>query len=197
MAAKRDRPGEDLLSALIAVRDADDGRLSDAELAAMVTTLVAAGYVSAANAITVGTIQLVREGRLADVDEAVVEEVLRRQAGLTGEPMGRWAAADVDLHGVRIEAGDLVLVRLDGANRDPRRFPDPDLFFPGRPDPHIAFGRGPHHCLGAALARTELGAALHTLAERVPDLRLAVPVEDVVWVHGFADAGPAALPVTW
>ncbi|TDC80629.1 cytochrome P450 [Micromonospora sp. KC606] len=201
----RERPGDDLLSTLITVRDADDGRLSDAELTGMAASLVAAGYLTARNAISVGVIQLVTEGRLAGLAGApeavdpVVEEVLRRQAGIVGEPFPRWAQADVELAGVRIASGDLVLVRLEAANRDPGHFTDPDRFLPDRraDSLHLAFGRGAHHCLGAALARVELGAAFTALARHLPGLRLDVPIGQLVWVHGQTDGGPVALPVTW
>ncbi|MCR8572591.1 cytochrome P450 [Streptomyces sp. Isolate_219] len=205
VAARRRLPGDDLLSSLIAVRDADDGRLSDDELVAMATTLVAAGYVSTRNAIAVGVIQLIREQHLDVIAddlahrEAAVEEVLRRQAGVTAEPFPRWAQQDVELEGASIAAGDLVLVRLEAAHRDPGHFPLPDRFLPGRQpaSPHLAFGRGAHHCLGAALARIELGAAFGALARRLPGLRLQVPVDDLVWTGGQTDAGPTAVPVIW
>jgi cytochrome P450 len=204
VAAKRENLGDDLLSALIAVRDADDGQLSDDELVAMATTLVGAGYLTACNALSVGTIRLVIEGRLSalasepDKVEATVEEVLRLQAGLTGEPFPRWAHEDVELSGVSIAAGDLVLARLEAANRDPEHFADPDRFVPDRESgPHLAFGRGPHHCLGAALARVEVGAALRALAHQLPGLQLHEDVADIVWIRTHTDAGPKALHVVW
>lgn len=76
----------------------------------------------------------------------------------------------------------------------------PGRSFPGgrrASSPQLAFGRGMHHCLGAALARIELGAAFGALARRLPGLRLRVPVGDLVWVSGQTDAGPTTLPVTW
>jgi cytochrome P450 len=201
--AKRDEPGDDLLSALIEARDAD-GRLTDAELVGMVVSLVGGGYVSTRNAIAVGVVRLVAASRLADlaVDQerarTAVEEVLRTQSGITGSALPRWAREDLDLAGVQVAAGDMVLVALDSANRDPGRFAEPEVFVPDRrPNPHLAFGRGPHHCLGAALARIELGAALTALARRLPGLRLAVPAAEVPWCHGHIDSGPTALPVTW
>ena len=192
--ARRTEPGEDLLSGLIAVRDAEEGRLSEDELVGMVVVLVGAGYVSSRNAIAVGAVHLT--GRLDTVDEQVVEEALRLASGLTGDPMPRWAREEVELGGVTIAAGDRVLVSLAAANRDPAAFADPDAFRPGRP-PHLAFGRGPHHCLGAAVARLELQAALTALARGLPGLRLAVPPEEIPWTHGHVDSGPSALPVTW
>jgi cytochrome P450 len=201
---RRDELGDDLISALIVAHDAGDGRLSGDELVAMVTTLVGAGYLSACNAISVATIHLVTAGRLpslaADSERvgAAVEEVLRRQSGVTGEVLPRWAHEDVELGGASIAAGDMVLARLEAANRDPDRFPDPDRFDPARrPNPHVAFGSGSHHCLGAALARLEVGSALRALAVQLPGLRLRDPVEDIPWIHGLVDSGPAALHVTW
>ncbi|MFI0420013.1 cytochrome P450 [Spongiactinospora sp. 9N601] len=203
IAAKRERPGDDLLSSLIAVRDGDDGRLSDSELIAMVTTLVGAGYMSARNAITTGVLRLLCDGdrpltavaAAGRVDDTV-EELLRLQSGRTGEPFPRYAHADVDLAGVTIGAGDLVLVRLEAANRDPARFAAPDRFEPGRGS-SLAFGHGPHYCLGAPLARVEFAAALTALAEGLPGLRLAVPPERIEWAGNATDTGPARLPVIW
>lgn len=202
--AKRADLGDDLLSGLIAVRDSEDGRLSDDELVGMVTTLVSAGYLSSCNAISIGVIELITAGLLPDLAaepdqiDVTVEELLRRLSGITGEALPRWAHADVELAGVRIAAGDQVLVRLEAANRDPDQFADPDQLDPDRkPNPHLAFGRGPHHCLGAALARVELSAAVRALARQLPGLRLDRPVEDIPWAHGFVDIGPAELPVRW
>lgn len=208
VAAKREALGDDLLSALIGVRDADDGRLTDEELVMLALTIVASGYLTATNAVAVAAMQLVTEDRLAELAGAdrfdvVVEEVVRRVAGLTGEPFPRYAREAVELAGVSIAAGDLVLVRLGAANRDPARFVDPDRFLPDRDlhdrdlGPHLAFGRGPHYCLGAALARVEVGAALRALAHRLPGLRLHVPVDEVGWIRSHADTGPTAVPVAW
>ncbi|WP_232664914.1 cytochrome P450 [Pseudonocardia sp. TRM90224] len=208
VAAKRGSLGDDLLSALITVRDTDDGRLDDAELTTLALTVLASGYLTATNAIAVGATLLVTEGRFAKVgiappDElaATVEEVARMQIGLIGEVFPRWAHADVELAGVRIRAGDLVLARLGAAARDPEHFADPDRFDPGRfqreVDRQLAFGRGPHHCLGAALARLELGVALAALSRQLPDLRLVGSVHDIEWVRAHADTGPVAVHVTW
>jgi cytochrome P450 len=204
VAAKRQMLGDDLLSALIKVRDADDGRLSDNELITLVTTIVASGYLTATNSISVGAIKLMTDPRLselaADPDQAgsIVEEVVRMLIGLIGEPFPRWAHEDVELTGVPVRTGDLVLVRLEAANRDPRHFDDPDRFMPDRRDsPHMAFGRGPHYCLGAALARVELSAALHALATGLPGLALKGSVDDIDWMRNSVDAGPTAAHVIW
>ncbi|MET7641235.1 cytochrome P450 [Streptomyces sp. NPDC005438] len=201
---KRAEPGPDLLSALITVRDAEDGRLSDNELVATATSLVATGYLSACNAISVGTMRLLAEGALpalATADtatvSATVEELLRLQAGRTGEPLPRYAHEGLELAGVPIAAGDQVLVRLEAANRDPERFPDPDRLVPGRTGRPLPFGHGPHYCLGASLARIEVASALTALARRLPGLRLHGRVEDVEWTRNAIDIGPTALPLSW
>ena len=83
-------------------------------------------------------------------------------------------------------------------NRDLDRFDDPDRFDVDRTaTAHLTFGHGPHHCIGAALARLELEVGLGTLFRRFPTLRLAVPLDEVPWVYRVTTAGPAVLPVTW
>ncbi|MGN9845417.1 cytochrome P450 [Nonomuraea sp. H19] len=204
VAAKRETPGDDLLSALVTARDTDDGRLSDAELVAMATTIVAAGYLSASNAIATGAIRLLAEGRLstlttstAEQANAVVEEVLRLQSGRTGEPFPRYAQDDVELAGVPISAGDMVLVRLEAAHHDPGHFAEPGRFWPERDSSQpLVFGHGMHYCLGAPLARIELTAALDALARGLPGLRLRGSIEDIEW-SGAVDIGPKAVHVTW
>ncbi|PVZ07903.1 cytochrome P450 [Actinomycetospora cinnamomea] len=199
VAAARERPGEDLLSALVAVRDADDGRLSDGELIALVSALLAAGVLTVRSGLAVAVIQLVHADAVAGLAdrpaaevEGLVEELVRR---LGVEVFPRWAQDDLELGGVAVAAGERVLLRIGAANHDPARFADPERLCPGRAGPHLGFGRGPHHCLGAALARVELTAALTALSRRAPALRLAVPLAEVPWHRGEVDSGPTALSV--
>ncbi|MCP3802801.1 cytochrome P450 [Allokutzneria sp. A3M-2-11 16] len=182
IAAKRDEPGEDLLSRLIEVRDDDNGRLDDNELIGMVATLVLAGYQTARNAICVAAIQLIEEG------PRPLDEVIDRLGGIIGNPMPRWAHEDVEIAGTLIAKGDQVHVKLEAANQDPNR----------KALPHMSFGRGAHHCLGASLARVEIDAALRTLAAKLPGLRLATPVTEIPWsALSATDRGPESVPVTW
>ncbi|GAA0918210.1 cytochrome P450 [Nonomuraea longicatena] len=191
--AKRGAPGADLISALPAA----PGRISDAEVTAMVATVVSAGYLSAANAVSVAVLRLLTLDAPVEVGPAVVEEVLRMQAGRTGEPFPRYAQQDLRVCGTSIAEGESVLVRLEAVHRDPAHFPDPDRFLPGRQgSPPLVFGHGPHYCLGAALARAEVAAALGAVARRLPGLRLAVPLERVAWATAGTDTGPAEVPVT-
>lgn len=196
VAAKRKNPGDDLLTDLIAVRDTDDGRLSDEELTSLIMVLVEGGYLSPRNAISVAVMQTIVEGR-GDETFPDIDEVLRLLAGLTGEALPRWVQRDLTLERQQLAAGDMVLPRLEAANRDPGKFPDPHRYVPGRGVPHLTFGRGLHHCLGAALARMELATALTVLRREVPGLRLETAVADVPWSYGFADSGPATLHVSW
>jgi cytochrome P450 len=198
VAAKRRQPGVDLISSLI------DRHLADDELVGMIISFVGGGYVSTRNAIAVAVIQLLTEGRLSAVavdgagSALAMEEVLRRQAGLTGNPLPRWARQDLVVNGRRVAAGDMILIALEGANRDPARFADAAALRTDRaPNPHLAFGRGPHHCPGAALARLEIGAVMRALARQVPGVSLAGPVDKIDWRRGHADAGPLSLWVTW
>ncbi|GAA4801624.1 cytochrome P450 [Actinomycetospora chlora] len=188
VAAARAEPREDLLSALVAVRDAEDGRLSDGELVALVTALLAAGVLTVRSGLAVAVVHLLRDGALAGLAErpgaevaAVVEDLVRRMGV---EVFPRWAQQDLELGGVAIAAGERVLLRIEAANHDP-----------ARTGPHLGFGRGPHHCLGAALARLEVTAALVELSRAAPGLRLAVPLAEVPWHRGEVDSGPLALPV--
>jgi cytochrome P450 family 142 subfamily A polypeptide 1 len=111
--------------------------------------------------------------------------------------MARTATRDVELRGRTIRAGQKVLLLYPSANRDAAQFADPDTFDPTRtPNEHVAFGFGPHFCLGAALARLELRVAFRRLAERLPDLRLADATEPGHRPANFV-TGYESLPVAF
>ncbi|MEU0885787.1 cytochrome P450 [Lentzea sp. NPDC005914] len=191
--------GADLLSDL--ARD-DDG-LTPLEIASMAMGLLMAGYVTTAAAISHGLLRLFQAplvlGRVVAGEleiGLVVEELLRLQDEEVG--INRIAQSDVELCGVRIARGDTVIASRSGANRDPGAFERPGSIgvAAGR-NPHLAFGHGIHHCLGAALARMELEVAFSTLLTKIPTLRLAVPVSDVRWSADGMDVNIDGLPVTW
>ncbi|MEU6868629.1 cytochrome P450 [Streptomyces sp. NPDC046876] len=95
-------------------------------------------------------------------------------------------------------AGGRAAVAFGLANRDPHAFHTPDRFDPTRPGPrHLSFGRGPHHCLGAALVRTELRAALPALLTGLPGLRPALDDHALTWTSTTTTRGPSTLPLTW
>ncbi|WP_309095955.1 cytochrome P450 [Streptomyces sp.] len=130
--------------------------------------------------------------------DALVDELLRYVPHRSSVGLARIALEDVDLHGHRIRAGDPVYVSYLAANRDPDVFPEPDRIDPGRaPNPHLAFGNGPHYCTGAVLARLQTELLLTTLLERLPNLRLAVPAGQVAWRRRTMIRGPRTLPCTW
>lgn len=198
---KRTDGADDLLSALVATRYGQD-RLSEDELISMVFLLLVAGHETtvslignAVHALLTHPEQLAllraQPHRLPDA----IDEMLRF------DPPGqvatfRWSAEAVDIGGVIIPAGEIVLAGLLAANRDSACTAKPDELDITRTDnPHLAFGHGIHHCLGAPLARLEGRIALGTLLARFPGLRLAVPAQQLTWRQGVIMNGLAALPV--
>ncbi|WP_188195934.1 cytochrome P450 family protein [Nonomuraea sp. SYSU D8015] len=195
--AKRADPGEDLLSALVQARD----RLSDEEPISVAITILLAGHETTVNLIGNGALHLLTHPDQADrlrgdaaAMSVAVEELLRHSGPADIAPM-RYTLEPVEIAGVVIPAGEAVQIVYATANRDPRRFADPDRLQSDRRDnPHLGFGHGIHYCLGAPLARAEAQIALHTLLVRLPRLRLAVRAEQITWRPGVMRA-LAALPV--
>ena len=129
-----------------------------------------------------------------------VEELLRfvQLGDSSGGGMPRVTIEDVELGGVRLPAGAVVLAANVAANRDPSLFPEPDRLDLERPEvAHLSFGAGVHHCLGAPLARMELQEALRGLLRHMPGLRVAVPDEQLRFKPGMVVRSLEALPVTW
>ncbi|MFD7977403.1 cytochrome P450 [Streptomyces sp. NPDC059071] len=127
-----------------------------------------------------------------------VDELLRYIPHRNAVGLSRIALEDVEVGGVTIPRGDPVYVSYLTANRDPAVFAEPErLDFDRSYNPHVAFGHGPHYCPGSALARIESEILLDTLWTRFPDLRLAVPEEEIRWQRGALIRGPETLPVTW
>lgn len=196
IAAKRNEPADDLLSAMIAARDGAD-RLSEDELLSLAFLILFAGYENSVHVISAATARLLSNPAAAHavrgepdphtpVMTSLVEEALRRdQPGTTA--IRRFPTEDMALgDGVVIPAGDTVLLSVSSANRD--RGTDP-----GRA--HVTFGHGVHYCLGAPLARLEVRIALWTLLTRLPDLASAVPTEELLWRSSHRQRALAALPV--
>lgn len=204
IAERRGSPEDDVLSVLVAARD-DADQLSERELVVFAATLLIAGYHTTSTAIVAGIVVLSRQpsmfSLLGDRPQAVapiVEETLRYAVATTHGSNMRVATEPVQLGGVAIAPGDGVLAAIVSADRDPSVFVDPDRFRPERDDgPHLAFGYGPHFCLGAQLARTELEIVFATLARRLPGLRLAVPESELRAEEGTLFRRLKALPVIW
>ncbi|GGK92130.1 cytochrome P450 [Planomonospora parontospora subsp. parontospora] len=193
--SKRAHGGEDLLSALAAVRDRDGDRIGDDELIAMAVSILIAGHETTVALLSQSVHLLLTRPDLlaflrADAQRipAAVEEFLRC-TGPAEIAVLRYTLQPVALGGTVIPAGEAVQVVYAAANRDPRRFEGPDLLDLSRPDNgHLGFGHGIHYCLGAALARAETQIALRSLVERFPRLALAVPPEEIIWQPGMKRA---------
>ncbi|WP_369217141.1 cytochrome P450 [Streptomyces flavofungini] len=195
--AKRAAPTDDLLS------DLTGTDLTDEELAGIGSLLLAAGLDTTANMLGLGTFALLSNpGQLAALraDPALagqaVEELLRHLT--VADPLMRTALEDIEIEGRVIRAGETVTVSAQAANRDPRRFPDPDrLDIRREATGHLSFGHGAHQCLGQQLARVEMAVAFPALLARFPGLRLAVPPHEVPLRDQANIYGVVSLPVTW
>lgn len=202
--AKVSRPGDDLLSRLAAQQLAT-GRSTKDACAKEARLLLVAGHETTANMIALGTCALlsnpdqlaaVRDGDAARVAGAVEE--LLRYLSITHMGRRRVAVADIEIGGEVVKAGDAVIFANDLANRDPEVFDDPDRLDVGRQARrHLAFGSGPHQCLGQNLARIELQLAYPALLRRFPTLRLDRAVEEIPFRTDMAVYGVHELPVAW
>ncbi|MEV6151018.1 cytochrome P450 [Nonomuraea sp. NPDC052129] len=195
---KRAAPADDVLGGL-----ASDSDLSDDELAIIGSLLTGAGFDTTANMIATGAYALLSHpDQLAalraepDLITNAVEELLRYLSVVPGTV--RAALEDVEIGGRLIKAGQSVTVSVPAANRDPKRFPDPDTLDLRRPTAgHVAFGHGIHQCLGQQLARIEMQVAIPALFDRFPTLRLAVPPEEILMRDDMIIYGVHSLPVAW
>ena len=203
---KRSEPGDDLMSALVAAHD-EGGRLSSEELVMMGITLLVAGHETTVSMISMFVLTLLRHPeqlrRLQEHPEQLdraIDELLRINPIGDGGPF-RVTTEEVEIAGTVIPEGSAVIAAVCSANRDERQYTDgdPELFDSARPSAstHLAFGHGAHHCVGSALARAELRTAIGTLFRRFPELRLAVPVEELSMTSGMMVHGLTRLPVTW
>jgi len=202
--AKRAEPGDDLLSDLIATSQAEGGVLPDEVLVFTGQGLLVAGHETTANMIGKMVAMLLAdrsrwESLLADrsLVRSTVEEALRIDAN-PGLGMVRYLTEDLEVAGERLPAGTTVMCSMGAANRDESVYPHADTMDLSRaPNPHLAFGSGPHSCIGQSLARTELQVALEVLLRRLPTLELAVPPEELNPVEGLAVGGLREVPVRW
>jgi cytochrome P450 monooxygenase len=188
---RRSRPGDDLISKLIAA-----GTIEPHELSGVAMLLLIAGHETTANNIGLGIVQLLTNPRWVG-DDRVVEEMLRFYS-VADLVAFRVATEDVEIGGRRIRAGEGIVPLLAAANHDRDVFADPDGFDPERSArSHVAFGFGVHQCLGQHLVRAEMEIAYRTLFERIPTLRLAVDVDELPLKYDGVLFGLHALPVTW
>jgi cytochrome P450 len=186
---KRSNATGDLLADLIATQRADASFVTDSQLIGMGVLLLFAGHDTTAAMLGLSTYTLLthpeqRRHLIEHADEpmkvgTMVEELMRYLT-IVQFGLGRVALEDLEIGDAQIGKGDLVVVAMNAANRDPRVFTDPDIpDFERKMTRHLAFGYGVHQCLGQNIARAELKTVLPRLFQRFPDLRLAVPAEEV------------------
>jgi cytochrome P450 len=203
VAKRREYPGDDLLSGLIQVEEQGD-RLNESELFSMLTLLIVAGHETTVTLIGNAVLALLRNPaqlqKVMDQPEAMelaVEELLRYDSPVE-RALTRWVAQDVDLAGYHLQRGDLIIAVLGSANRDENRFKEPTRLDLARyPNPHLAFGKGAHYCLGSQLARLEAEIALNALFKRFPGLALDIVPEDLEWREVPLFRSLKQLPVCW
>jgi cytochrome P450 len=198
--ARQDPGGDDMISSLLE-GDGSGDRLSDDEMKGMCALMLFAGHETSMNTITSTVFQLLRNPdqlALLRADPKLagkaVEEGLRIEGAI--KVLQRWVVEDFELRGKQIKAGERVFLLLAAANRDPERFDDPDRFDIMRsPNPHVAFGKGIHTCIGAMLARLEMRIAVARLVERLPNLRLADESFTPEWLPTIASRAMRELPL--
>lgn len=204
VAARREHPEDDLISVLAQAELTDDDgvthRLSDPEILSFSYLLLAAGSGTTWKQMGIAILALLERPELLAAVRAdrellrgVIEEVMR---WCPTDPMfSRWATRDTVLGGLEVPAGSVVHLCIGAANRDPARWPDPDVFDPYRkPQSNFGFGGGRHMCLGMHVARAEMFTGISALLDTFPDLRLD-PQAETPHVIGIYERGPSAVPV--
>jgi cytochrome P450 len=201
VARRRRAPQHDVISTL-ATAQLDGQSLSDEEIVSFLRFLLEAGaettYRSSSNLFfgLLSQPEVLAEVRAdRSLVPRAIEEALRWEPPLTG--IFRGAAVDTELAGVKIPAGSFIAVNVGAANRDETRWENPEIFDIHREQvPHIAFGFGPHICLGMHLARSEMVVALNAVLDRLPNVRLD-PAADDVHISGSTFRAPRTLPIVF
>lgn len=204
IAQRRQAPDDALISSLVQANDQEQS-LSPSELTSNLQLLLIAGHETTVNHIGNSLVALFRHPEQLTLLRAhpellpqAVSELLR-YSRLLSSALPRVATENTHVDGILIRAGDVVVPLIATANHDPDAFPEPQCLDITRasPAPHLAFGHGPHYCLGAHLAHLELQITLGSLLNQFPTLAPAVSLTDLQWKQGLATRGPHALPVTW
>jgi cytochrome P450 len=206
VAARRKEPKDDLISVLVEAEITDEAgqthQLTDAEIYSFSLLLLAAGSGTTWKQMGITLAALVQRPELLESVRSdrtllrpAIEESLRWEP--TDPMFSRWVTQDTELVGTPLPKGSVIHVCLGAANRDPQRWERPDEYDPSRPmKPTLAFGNGPHVCLGQHVARAEMTIAIGALLDRLPNLRLdpdALPPEYI----GFYERGATAIPVVF
>ncbi|WP_328992414.1 cytochrome P450 [Kribbella sp. NBC_01245] len=202
--AKLEQPADDLLSRLIERANSTERPLSMEELVSIGITLLIAGHETTANMIALSTLVLLRNPDQLKVLQEHPElaptatEELLRYLSVVQFGVFRQVTEDMELASEQLKAGEFLIAALSAGNRDESVYPAADqVDLSRRASTHLAFGFGPHQCLGQQLARVELQEVFTRLYRRIPTLRLAVPFEEIDFKHNTLVYGVKALPVTW
>lgn len=203
VAEKEKNPGQDLISELI-VKHMRTGALVKEDVVGVTFLLLVAGNATVCSMVGLGVVTLLQHpNQLAELRKnpnlikGTVEELCRYHTA-SAYATRRVAKEDIELEGVKIKAGDGIIASNQAANRDERVFKNPDEFDIHRsPNPQLGFGYGIHECVAQWLARVEMEIALNTLIQKLPNLRLAVPFEQLKFSPADRDVGLEELPVKW
>ncbi|MEU9083784.1 cytochrome P450 [Streptomyces sp. NPDC048357] len=195
-----------LMSELAALReDPEYAHLTDEMLATVGVTLFGAGVISTMGFLTMALVSLIQHPevweQLREAPEkipAAVDELLRINLSIA-DGLPRLALEDVTLGDVEVKKGELMLVLVEAANTDPAVYPDPHVVDIDRANAgtHLSFGGGQHYCPATALGKRHTEIAIEVLLEKMPNLQLAVPVDQLVWRTRFMKRLPERLPVLW
>jgi cytochrome P450 len=205
VAPRREQPTDDLLGALVTARDDGDDRITEPELLSLALAILVAGYETTASQLAEFVLcrlcnpdEFARLRQRRELVPNAVEQLMRLIPLSAGTSLAYLATDEVEIGGVTIRTGDAVIASTAAANRDGAAFEDPDRLDVERADIfQLGFGHGAHFCLGAHLARLELQVAIPSLLARFPELRLAVPDDEIVGKDGSAGWGLRALPATF
>jgi cytochrome P450 family 142 subfamily A polypeptide 1 len=200
IADRRSRPPQDDLISTLVNAEIDGHKLDDESIVSETLLILIGGDETSRHVITCGMLALLefpdQRALLAqqpDLIETGVEELLRWVSPIKN--MSRTVTAPIDIHGEHLREGDQVMLFYPSANRDSRVFENPDHLDVRRtPNPHLAFGFGPHFCLGASLARLELKVMFEELLRRLPDIQLA-SAEPLEFRASNFISGPESMPV--
>ncbi|GHJ35181.1 cytochrome P450 [Streptomyces sp. TS71-3] len=200
---RREQPADDLISQLV-TEQLVPGHMTHQELLSVLGITINGGRVSTTAMIALSTLHLLQRPELAEELRAqpallpqAIEEFLRVTSVSDALP-ARVATADIELPSGTLPSGHGAIGLLAAANHDPEVFPEPEHIDIHRtPNRHLAFGHGPHQCIGQNVARLELEVALETLLRRVPTLRLATGVEEIEFMPDAHTYGVERMPVIW
>lgn len=200
IAERRIAPRDDLLSQLMA-SEINGQQLIDDELVGCLMMVLNGGHETTANLINNSLMALAHNPdqmawlrKNPDGMDTAVEEFLRYDSPILS--IGRVVKNDAELGDKQLSVGERVFFMLLSANRDEEVFDDPDQLDVRRnPNPHMAFGKGPHFCLGTPLARIEGQIVLREILRRYRSIELAEPIEDILWINSMVTRGPSRLPL--